>query len=125
MEWNFRWQPMQSVMRFYSASSPKSAAGLQVMDFGAGERAAELASPAVAIEDLFLEFLVGFGREPQALPILPKMAHEVPLTCLRKCCCCSTGTSLKIRSSEIARFEASGFSIVAAARKSAQVIRRQ
>ena len=104
---------------------PEAAARLEMMDFDAGQRAAELAAPAVSREHLLVEFLVGFRLEPQARAFLAGAAHGASPIWSKTCCFCSGGRSRMSRWSEKASVEGSGFSSAAPARKSAQIISRQ
>ena len=102
------------------------AAQVLVVDLQVLSGTTELASPAIAAQNLFSKLIVWFGIKPQARSLRSNSLHEAfPVTSCRKACRCSPGRNLKNRDMDCRSTVGSSFSRFAPARKSAQIISRQ
>jgi hypothetical protein len=102
------------------------AAELFVMDLKVLPGTAHLASPAIAAQNLFSEFVIWFCIKLQAPPLWPNPLHEAfSVTWCRKACRWSPGRNLKNLDIDCGSTVGSSFSKLAPARKSAQIISRQ
>jgi hypothetical protein len=71
---------------------------LLVVDMQILPGTADLASPAIAGQNLLSELVVRFGIKPQARTLGSNLLHEAfPVTSCRKACRCSPGRNLKNR----------------------------
>jgi hypothetical protein len=74
------------------------AAVLLVVDMQVLPGTTDLASPAIAGQNLLSELVVRFGIKPQARTLGSNLLHEAfPVTSCRKACRCSPGRNLKNR----------------------------
>jgi hypothetical protein len=72
------------------------AAKLFVVNFQVRHRAARLAPPAIATQDLLPQSFVGLRIDPQAWEVLANRTHDAfSLSPSRNACFCSSGRSLK------------------------------
>src|SRR6476646_10616908 len=86
----------------------------------------DLASPAVAAQNLFSELFVWLVIKPEARSLGSNPLHDAfSVTSCRKACRCSPGRNLKNREIDCRSTVGSSFSRFAPARKSAQIISRQ
>ena len=102
------------------------AAQLLVMDLKVLSGAADLTSPAIALQHLFSELVVRLAIKPEAWLLGANPVHEAfSATSCRKACRCSPGKNLKNRDMDCRSTVGSSLSRFAPARKSAQIISRQ
>jgi len=104
-----------------SQSTPR----LDVMNVEILRRSAVLASPAVALEDLFAKFVVSLAIQSKARSLLTQRTHEAFCSLSRKVTFIGPGNSSNIRLIESSKLSFSLLSWVAPARKSAQIISKQ
>jgi len=111
-------------VRFVVVAAP--APEFQMMYLQLIHRAARLTPPAIAMEDLLPQPLVRRRIQPQARRVGPHRAHDAfSLRPPRNACCCSPGRNLKNLVIEYCSISGFPLSMLAPARKSAQIISKQ
>src|SRR6266704_4048312 len=96
------------------------------MNLKISKTAAGLTSPAIPLQDLATELLVGLARKPQTRMFWLDRFHAVRwLACDKNACFCSPGRNLKNLEIDCSSTSGSPLSRLAPARKSAQIISRQ
>jgi hypothetical protein len=104
---------------------PQPASRLNVMDLNILRPPAQLATPAVSLQDFAAELAISFKVKSQAWPFGADPSHSVTWTFSSSCCLCGFGRPITSRVRECKRESWFPVAKLTPARKSAQIISRQ
>ncbi len=111
----------QIVLGILTATAPEP----HVVDFNYTHQSAELAPPAIPLQNLFAQGCVFLQIQPSAPTLWRRLTHAASLICCKNSCFCAAGRNRKNRNIDSNRIWGFPSFRCAPARKSAQIISRQ